>query len=131
MEQKKTGAQPTLFGARLRSLRRQNRLTQQAVADRLNIHRTTYTKYETGGVTPDQQGLLCLAELFGVTVDYLLGRETVPADHLSVADGTQVTLNLTAQEKALLQTFRQLKPAAQVALLQQARETVARQRRLR
>ena len=78
MNQKPQGVPSSLFGSRLRMLRRQARWTQQVMADRLRIHRTTYTKYETGVVTPDQQGLLQLAEIFGVTVDYLLGREDTP-----------------------------------------------------
>lgn len=131
MEKKKTGAQPSLFGARLRALRRQARLTQQVVADRLNIHRTTYTKYETGSVTPDQQGLLCLAEIFGVTVDYLLGRDADVPDTRHVADGKDAAVTLTLQEKMLLQAFRQVSPTAQAALLQQAREAAERHRRSR
>ena len=50
-----------LFGERLRALRKQAGLTQQAVAGRLSIHRTAYTKYETSGVMPDPMGLLVLA----------------------------------------------------------------------
>ncbi len=96
-----------LFGARLRTLRRQRKLTQQAVADRLRVHRTTYTKYETGCVTPDQQGLVQLAEIFGVTVDFLLGRgdgEDMPR----VNNDENLPMLLTLQEKVLVQMFRQM-----------------------
>ena len=65
----------SLFSARLRALRKQAGLTQQAVADRLSIHRTAYTKYETSGVMPDPVGLVLLADLFGVSVDYLMTGE--------------------------------------------------------
>ena len=40
------------FSQRLRAARLRKGLTQQQMADRLNIHRTTYTKYETTDVEP-------------------------------------------------------------------------------
>ena len=107
MGRNKKRVDPTQFGARLRQLRKEKQMTQQAVADHLSIHRTTYTKYETDGVTPDQQGLMELAHLFGVTVDYLLGRE----DYVStqeVEDGDRPEHVLSLQEKVLIQMFRQL-----------------------
>lgn len=109
-----------LFGERLRALRKQAHLTQQAVADRLSIHRTAYTKYETGVVTPDQQGLVRLAELYGVTVDYLLGREEIP---FSIADNVGEKIQLTLQEQQLVQMFRQLPYMEQQALIQRVLRT--------
>ena len=102
------------FGRRIRDLRRERQLTQQAVADSLQIHRTTYTKYETGCVAPDQQGLLRLADIFGVTVDTLLGHDTQ-----GVANAESGDMNLTAEERDLVQLFRQLSnDAKQVAMKQ-------------
>ena len=40
------------FSERLRAARLRKGLTQQQMADRLNIHRTAYTKYETTDVEP-------------------------------------------------------------------------------
>ena len=42
----------TKFAERLRAARLRKGLTQQQMADRLNIHRTAYTKYETTDVEP-------------------------------------------------------------------------------
>ena len=108
------------FGARLRDLRRRCKMTQQGVADRLQIHRTTYTKYEIGGVTPDQQGLLKLAEIFGVTVDYLLGRDEQPPARL--ANDENQPMMLTLQEKVLVQMFRQLDRRQQNELVARAQQ---------
>ena len=94
-----------MFGERLRALRKQAHLTQETVAKKLQVHRTTYNRYEAGAVAPDQQGLVLLAEMFGVTVDYLLGCEK-GADGLSDSDSEMVRLN--PQEKLLVQMFRQL-----------------------
>ena len=104
----------SLFGERLRALRKRAGLTQEAVAKRLNIHRTAYTKYETSGVTPDPQGLVMLAEMFGVSVDYLVGRD----DTVSEVAQSSNEAKLSLQEQQLLQMFRQLPYAEQQALVQ-------------
>ena len=109
----------TLFGARLRALRKRAGMTQQAVAAKLNIHRTAYTKYETSGVMPDPQGMVALAELFGVSVDYLVGRDETPA-LAATQSGNDVTLSL--QEQQLLQIFRQLSDLEKQTLIQQAQK---------
>lgn len=85
---------------RLRALREKRKMSQQAVADFLGITRTAYNKYESGVIKPVRK-LNELASLFGVTADYILGRDekldasdTVnPRDHrqikkyLSLSDG--------------------------------------------
>ena len=103
-----------LFSERLRMLRKQCRLTQQQVADRLSLHRTTYTKYETGVVAPDREALVRLSELFGVSVDYLVGRE---AEVVAVAEGSGEVIHLSLQEQKMLQMYRQLTYAEQQELL--------------
>ena len=111
----------SIFGERLRMLRKRAGLTQQAVAAKLSIHRTAYTKYETSGVTPDPQGLVLLAELFGVTVDYLVGRESVLPEVAELKEGC---VELTLQEQQLVQMFRQLTYVEQQVLLQQTQRTI-------
>lgn len=108
------------FGARIYELRRACGLTQQAVADRLQIHRTTYTKYETGRATPDQQGLVRLAEIFGVSVDCLLGH----CSDNNVADIAGETVSLSAEEQALVQLFRRLNEEQRKELLNMANATL-------
>jgi len=98
---------PVRFGERLRFLRKQNKMTQQDVADYLQIHRTTYTKYETRCVTPDQEGLVRLAALFHVSVDYLLGRTPEDSPALTLQDDTPRPV-LNEQEIALILAFRKL-----------------------
>ena len=108
-----------LFGARLRQLRQQHGLTQLMVAERLCVDRTTYNKYEAGRVSPDQRGLIALAEMFSVTVDHLLGHESETV--LPVAEAA-VTTTLNEQEQLLLQMFRQLTPQEQQTLVEQAQD---------
>ena len=61
---------------RLKELRDQKGLYQKDVASFLNIAVSTYSYWENGTYEPDQSALSKLADFFGVSVDYLLGRET-------------------------------------------------------
>ncbi|MGN1410247.1 MAG: LexA family protein [Eubacteriales bacterium] len=61
---------------RLKELRVEKKLLQKDVANYLGVNRTTYVKYETGASQPDNDTLKRLADLFGVSLDYLLGRDS-------------------------------------------------------
>ena len=126
MRQPKDPIPMSLFGERIKELRIGAKLSQQAVADRLCIDRTTYTKYETGRASPDHQGLLCLAEVFGVTVDYLLGREEGTILPVTNGDAGEP---LSIQEKVLVQMYRQLTPEEQAALFVQAQKVFDQKRK--
>ena len=63
------------LGYDLRKRRIQAGRTQQWMADRLSIHRTTYTKYERGQVEPSLATLCRLADVLDCTTDDLLGRK--------------------------------------------------------
>lgn len=66
------------IGERLKTLRKERGYSQEDVAKMLGIGRTTYLKYESGENKPSRK-LKELASLFGVTTDYLLGRDDAPA----------------------------------------------------
>jgi len=66
-------------GQRLRYLRKLKKLTQSEVSEKLGINRSTYAKYETDDNQADYETLKKLADLFEVSVDYLLGRTDNPA----------------------------------------------------
>ena len=60
------------FGARLKLLRQEKRLTQQELADRLGVSNKSVSRWESGGY-PDVATLAPLAKALGVSVDELLG----------------------------------------------------------
>lgn len=60
---------------KLIELRKQKKLTQEAVAKKLGIPRGTYSNYELGKREPDLETLKRIADFHGVSVDELLGRE--------------------------------------------------------
>lgn len=60
---------------KLKELRAQNKTSQQKLADYLNVSRSTVAMWEAGSSEPDLKILSEIADYFGVTVDYLMGRE--------------------------------------------------------
>lgn len=63
------------FGKRLKGLRESRNVTQQQLADVLNVGRATIAGYETKDKSPDYDRLRLIAQFFNVTTDYLLGME--------------------------------------------------------
>lgn len=62
------------FAVRVRRLRTEKRIYQREVAEFLGITVRAYQTYETGECEPNIARLIALADYFGVTVDYLVGR---------------------------------------------------------
>lgn len=61
------------FNERIKFLREKENLTQQQMADILDIAKSTYVKYERGEREPRYGTLAAIADYFDVTVDYVLG----------------------------------------------------------
>lgn len=60
----------------IRELRNKRELTQREFAKLINLAPSTIAMYETGKRKPDSDTLQVIADFFGVTTDYLLGRES-------------------------------------------------------
>lgn len=67
-------------GAILRQLRTEKEIGQKEVALRLNVSVATISNYENNVHAPDYAMLCRLADYYGVTTDYLLGRTTYRSD---------------------------------------------------
>jgi len=61
----------------IRSLRIDSGYTQQQIADYLNIKQNTYSQYEVGMLHYPVDALMKLADFYGVSVDFLLGRTDI------------------------------------------------------
>lgn len=75
-------------------MRHSNGLTQREVADFIGCSVGAYSKYETGDREPSITVLSRLADYYGVSVDYLVGRNVIDTETLS------------AYEKKLVETSR-------------------------
>ncbi len=60
---------------RLVNLRKQNQLSQEALAEKLGISRQAVSKWERAEASPDTDNLILLARLYGVSLDDLLKTE--------------------------------------------------------
>ena len=59
---------------RIQEYRKQRKWTQKELADRLGVERSAVAKWESGKSQPQAARLVALAEIFGCTVDEILGR---------------------------------------------------------
>lgn len=62
---------------RIRNIREDRNLTQQAIADLLHIGQRTYSDYESGRTRIPVDSLLILAEYYNVSMDYITGASNV------------------------------------------------------
>ena len=65
---------------RLVELRKENKLSQEALAEKLGLSRQSISKWERAEASPDTDNLIALAETYGMSLDELLGNEPVKAE---------------------------------------------------
>lgn len=58
-------------GKKLLQLRKMAGLTQEQLAEKLNISRQTLSKWETGSSKPDWDSMVCISRLFQISLDEL------------------------------------------------------------
>ena len=94
------------FSENLVRLRKATGMTQQQVAEKLGINRTTYTKYETGVTEPSFEMLLRISELLGVGIDTLFNGGAERELLSSVSDSKKSALS--DDEVEILEAYRSL-----------------------
>lgn len=98
------------FKENLKELRKEHELTQKQLATKINLIEQTYQGYEQGRTEPSIATLIRLADIFECSIDYLVGRATV-------LDVVNITSDLSAQQKELLQNFDKLNTEGKARLL--------------
>ncbi len=63
-----------MIGERIKTLRKENNLSQEILAQKINSNQKQISKWETGNIEPNIDALTRLADYFEVSVDYLIGR---------------------------------------------------------
>lgn len=74
-------------------LRKQNGLSQEELAEKLNVSRQAISRWKLGSAQPDVSNILQLSKLFKVTTDYLL-QDDYEGDPNIPAAKTKKTLQL-------------------------------------
>lgn len=95
---------------RIKQLRQENNLSQRALADRILCSQTSVDYWEKGTAEPTAHFIIALADCFGCTTDYLLGRED---DFGNV----NVESDLSESEQKILFSFRALNETNREKLL--------------
>ena len=62
------------LGERLKMYRTQKGLSQEKIAEMLDVSRQAVTKWEAGQTTPSSDNLIALANLYDVSLDELIGK---------------------------------------------------------
>ena len=96
-------------GKRLKDLRKGKGLTQRKLAELLNVEPSAVGKWEIHDITPSVETLKRLCEIFGVSVNYLLGIDTetnapIQANTITITDqnGNIINYELTEDNLQLL-----------------------------
>lgn len=108
-------------GQILRELRLKRQLTQNEVAENFSISQQTYQKYESGKVEPPYDLLCDFAMFYGVSTDYLLGREETPdpMEQLAKLSSMEIT------EQVILEKYLELPKASREIVINFMKSAIA------
>lgn len=90
------------LGEKLQTLRRSRGLSQEQLAEILEVSRQAVSKWENGDSAPDLDRLRAICTYFGVTTDYLIWDEPEDAPR-----GAEEARSQEAQKKPLRETVRE------------------------
>ena len=110
-----------MFQDVIKDLRVQKGLTTDEVALEVGVSGGAYRNYERGERTPDFVKLVKLADFYGVSVDYLLGREEAPdpIEQLATLSSMEVT------EQVLLEKYLELPKASRKIVINFMKSAIA------
>lgn len=94
----------------LKTLRTEAGISQALLAEQIGVSQQSVNKYENHNVEPDIHTLMLIADYFGTTVDYLIGRT------FTQTNDPQPQCQLTADELHLVCKYRSLTPHQKKAI---------------
>lgn len=101
-----------IFCERLKLLRAQRKISQAQLAKKLNISQSAVGGWEICKAEPGHEMLTKVADVFGVSTDYLLGRTDIP---LTVVSEKTPYLEVSPFERNLMNAYRHATEGEQVA----------------
>ncbi|WP_438434452.1 helix-turn-helix domain-containing protein [Gorillibacterium sp. sgz500922] len=93
------------YGNRIARLRAERGLTQGELAEKVSISRASLSHYENDRREPDLDVLSKLADYFGVTLDYLMGRTNEPGRSLD-PEVMEFVESLELADESIIQKFQ-------------------------
>lgn len=94
------------FGDRIKELREENKLTQQQLADSINISKSSISMYENNNRVPELETFEALADFFNVDMDYLKGKSDIRRKNPYTSLGKSL---LDADDPELLDMIKDIK----------------------
>ncbi|WP_248927151.1 helix-turn-helix domain-containing protein [Paenibacillus hamazuiensis] len=92
------------YGERIALLREKHSMTQEDLSSKLGITRASLSHYENNRREPDYETILKIADLFKVSVDYLVGRVDDPQNELD-PDIREFVDSLELSDSKILEKF--------------------------
>ncbi|MBQ2266325.1 MAG: helix-turn-helix transcriptional regulator [Clostridia bacterium] len=84
-----------VIGKKLLYLRKKNKLTQAELAEKLNYSDKAISKWEKGESLPPVEVFYNISKLYGVSLDYIIGDETIDPQPIKTDDRKRIYLNIT------------------------------------
>lgn len=115
----------------LKEEREKRELSQKELSQIINVSQQTIGSWETGRTEPNSEALQQLANFFGVSTDYLLGRSEIQINKQIADDKTidqqleEVLEQLSGEGKALMFKGQPMSDATKEALLMSLKNTLA------
>lgn len=79
------------FGEKIYKARKEKGLSQEELADQLNVSRQSISKWETDNGYPETEKIIKMAKIFNVTIDYLLNNENDKKEIENIDSGIYVS----------------------------------------
>lgn len=91
-----------ILGYRLRELRKENRMSQEDLGKLLGVTKVSISGYENGTRVPSLQVLNAILDVFGVSADFIMGREL----NVVCEDDTNFTVTLSTSDIEIIREIR-------------------------
>lgn len=85
-----------MFSEKIQNLRKSNQLSQEQLAEKLQVSRQTISKWELKETIPDAEKIVLISRLFSVSIDYLLKDEIV--EDINNDNVNQSSVSLSAKK---------------------------------
>ena len=91
-----------ILGFRLRELRKENKMSQSDLGKLIGVSKVSVSGYENGSRIPSLDILNKILDIFGVSADYLMGREL----NVVCEDDNNITISLSTSDIEIIREIR-------------------------
>lgn len=110
-------------------LRKKRDMSQEELADKIGVSQKSISKYEKQDVRPSWEAMINIANLFNVSIDYLLSRTSEPQPISSTVSSPALLQPLSENATMLLENFEKLCKEDQIYILGKTIELVREQKK--